>query len=138
MAGQSSSKIVARANLPPEAPVARGGTMSAETGFPERKDVRKMFWFRAVLVLTLVLPMVGNGRGFAVSPAFAGEGEKTVPQGEDPPGSDDEQPIAPPAQKDGVITPPPIGDEGIHTDVPNPNAGHKEEVIPPPDDKQSR
>jgi hypothetical protein len=113
--------------------------MSAETGFSERKDVWKMFWCRAVLVLTLVLPMVGNGRGCAVSPAFAaGEGEKTVPQGEDPPGSDDEQPIAPPAQKDGVITPPPIGDEDIHTDVPNPNAGHKKEVIPPPDDNQAR
>ena len=98
-----------------------------------------MLWFRAVLVLALVLPLVGNGPGFAVSPALAaGTGEKTVPQGEDPPGDDDEQPIAPPAQNDGVITPPPIGDEDIHTDVPNPNAGHKEEVIPPPDDNQAR
>ena len=33
----------------------------------------------------------------------------------------------------GVITPPPIGDEEIYTDdVPNPEAGHDEEVIPPP------
>ena len=94
---------------------------------------------RAVLVLALVLPLVSGGASFAIAPAFAaGEGEKTVPQGEDPPGSDDEQPIAPPTQNDGVITPPPISDEGIHTDVPNPDAGHKEEVIPPPDDKQAR
>jgi hypothetical protein len=32
-----------------------------------------------------------------------------------------------------VIPPPDIGDEGIHTDVPNPEAGHEEEVIPPSD-----
>jgi hypothetical protein len=30
-----------------------------------------------------------------------------------------------------VIPPPDIGDEGIHTDVPNPDAGTEEEVIPP-------
>jgi hypothetical protein len=30
-----------------------------------------------------------------------------------------------------VIEPPDIGDEGIHTDVPAPDAGHPEEVIPP-------
>ena len=31
-----------------------------------------------------------------------------------------------------VIPPPPIGDEDIHTQAPNPEAGHEEEVIPPP------
>jgi hypothetical protein len=31
-----------------------------------------------------------------------------------------------------VIPPPRTGDEGIYTDVPNPDAGHEEEVIPPP------
>jgi hypothetical protein len=98
-----------------------------------------MLWCRAVLILALVLSIVCSGSGFAISPALAGgTGEKTVPQGEDPPGDDDEQPIAPPAKDDSVITPPPIGDEGIHTDVPNPDAGHKEEVIPPPDDQQAR
>jgi hypothetical protein len=36
-------------------------------------------------------------------------------------------------ERNGVITPPPIGDEEIYTDdVPNPEAGHDEEVIPPP------
>ena len=38
----------------------------------------------------------------------------------------------PPVEHKGVITPPQIGDEGIHTEVPNPDAGHDEEVIPPP------
>jgi len=59
--------------------------------------------------------------------------EQTVPQGNDPPGPDDpEQPQALPEKNDGVITPPPTGDEEIHTTVPNPNAGHDKEVIPPP------
>ena len=93
----------------------------------------------AVVLLTLVFPIVCTGSNFAVSSAFAaGTGEKTVPQGQDPPGADNEEPIAPPAQDDGVITPPPIGDEDIHTDVPNPDAGHEEEVIPPPDDGKAR
>ena len=38
-----------------------------------------------------------------------------------------------PAEHKGVIPPPDIGDEDIHTDVPNPEAGHEEEVIPPSD-----
>jgi hypothetical protein len=117
--------------------------MSAETGFFKRKDSRrqKMLLSRvsAVVVLTLVLPIVCNGSNCAVSPALAaGAGEKTVPQGQDPPGGDNGEPVAPPAQDDGVITPPPIGDEDIHTDVPNPDAGHEEEVIPPPDEGKAR
>jgi hypothetical protein len=110
--------------------------MSVETGFFKRKDNRRQKMLRcrvsAVVVLTLVFCI---GSNFAVSPTLAaGTGEKTVPQGQDPPGVDNGAPIAPPAQDDGVITPPPIGDEDIHTDVPNPNAGHEEEVIPPPDE----
>ena len=54
--------------------------------------------------------------------------EKTIPQGKDPPGTDE----APPAEHKGVIPPPPVGDEGIYTKVPNPEAGHEKEVIPPP------
>jgi len=57
--------------------------------------------------------------------------EKTIPQGNDPPGTE-EQGTAPPAQHKGVIPPPPVGDEGIYTKVPNPEAGHEKEVIPPP------
>lgn len=56
--------------------------------------------------------------------------EKAIPQGEDPPGTDEEQ-TAPPAAHKGVIPPPPVG-EDIYTKVPNPEAGHEKEVIPPP------
>jgi hypothetical protein len=59
--------------------------------------------------------------------------EKAIPQGKDPPGTDEEQRTAPSAKHKGVISPPPMGDEGIYTKVPNPEAGHEEEVIPPPD-----
>ena len=58
--------------------------------------------------------------------------EKTIPQGKDPPGTDEEQGTAPPAEHKGVIPPPQVGDEGIYTKVPNPEAGHEKEVIPPP------
>jgi len=58
--------------------------------------------------------------------------EKSIPQGKDPPRTDEEQRTAPPAQHKGVIPPPPVGDEGIYTKVPNPEAGHEKEVIPPP------
>jgi hypothetical protein len=58
--------------------------------------------------------------------------EKTVPQGQDPPGADNGKQQRPPTEDKEVIPPPPIGDEDIHTDAPNPEAGHDEEVIPPP------
>jgi hypothetical protein len=58
--------------------------------------------------------------------------EQSAPQGEDPPGADNGV-AAPPKPHDGVIPPPDIGDEDIQTEVPNPDAGHEEEVIPPPD-----
>jgi hypothetical protein len=58
--------------------------------------------------------------------------EKTIPQGKDPPGTDEEPGTAPPAEHKGVIPPPPVGDQGIYTKVPNPEAGHEKEVIPPP------
>lgn len=69
-------------------------------------------------------------------PSFAGVSdapEKTVPQGQDQPGTDEgEQPISPQAEVNEVIPPPPIGDEDIYIQAPNPDAGHMEEVIPPP------
>jgi hypothetical protein len=84
---------------------------------------------RAVLLMAflLVIPTASD-RVLAADP------EQTVPQGEDPPGAD-EGGIGIPAPSDhkGVIPPPDIGDEGIHTDVPNPDAGTEEEVIPPPE-----
>jgi hypothetical protein len=66
-----------------------------------------------------------------ILPSFAGatdQPEKTVPQGQDPPGADGQQ--APPSTDKEVIPPPPVGDEDIYTDAPNPQAGHEEEVIP--------
>ena len=90
-------------------------------------------------VSTLFAAICLCAMGFAGA-AFAGPGsaidppEKTAPQGEDPPGAENGAPdAAPPAEQKGVIPPPDIGDEGIHTDVPNPEAGHEEEVIPPGD-----
>ena len=88
---------------------------------------------RALVGLTLIVPFICNAPEIAASAASAQVSvEKTVPQGKDPPGVDDEQPAAPLTEHNGVIKPPPIGDEEIHTDVPNPDAGHDEEVIPPP------
>ncbi len=55
--------------------------------------------------------------------------EKTVPQGKDAPGNEDQS--KPTTEHKGVIKPPQTGDQGIYTQVPNPNAGTKEEVIPP-------
>jgi hypothetical protein len=68
----------------------------------------------------------------AADSAAAADPEQAVPQGEDPFGADNGQSELPPAE-DGVIPPPDIGDEGIHTEVPDPGAEHEEEVIPPPD-----
>jgi hypothetical protein len=75
--------------------------------------------------LALLAPSLGLDRALAAGP------EQTAPQGEDPPGADNGEVPLPPEQN-GVIPPPDIGDEGIHTEVPNPDAGHDKEVIPPP------
>jgi hypothetical protein len=82
--------------------------------------------FTLLAALSLLAP---NG----IAAATAAETEQTAPQGEDPPGADNGAPELPPPGEKGVIPPPDIGDEGIHTEVPDPGAGHEEEVIPPPD-----
>jgi hypothetical protein len=49
-------------------------------------------------------------------PSFASAAdvpEKTVPQGQDPPGADNGQSQSPPTQDKEVIPPPPIGDEPL-------------------------
>jgi hypothetical protein len=69
---------------------------------------------------------------FSAGHALAAQSEQAAPQGEDPPGADDDAVTPPPAEHNGVITPPPTGDEGIHTEVPVPDPGNDEEVIPPP------
>jgi hypothetical protein len=83
------------------------------------------------VILTLLLAGFGSDLVFAASPA-GDVPEKTDPQGNDPPGSDNGEVTPPLVQDDGMILPPPTGDEGIHTQAPNPDAGHEEEVIPPP------
>jgi hypothetical protein len=86
--------------------------------------------FYATAALWATLALVAPSGSFAGAPSTP---EKTVPQGQDPPGADNtEQPILPHAEDKEVIPPPPIGDEDIHTQAPNPEAGHEEEVIPPP------
>jgi hypothetical protein len=90
-----------------------------------------MQMFRATLILCAIFNLIALS---AFETSFAGatdQPEKTVPQGNDPPGPDNGVPL-PPRQDGEVIPPPPIGDEGIYTDAPNPDAGHDKEVIPPP------
>jgi hypothetical protein len=86
------------------------------------------------VTLTLLALCFDPNQGFAASPASATDApEETVPQGNDPPGADNGDQQTPPlVQHKGVIEPPPIGDEDIYTQAPNPDAGHEEEVIPPP------
>jgi len=86
---------------------------------------RRAVWVALALLMFAVAP----AHLIATSSAEAGQPETTIPQGENPLGADD-GPL-PPGEHKGVIEPPDIGDEGIHTDVPEPDAGHPEEVIPP-------
>lgn len=90
---------------------------------------RRALW----VSLALLVFAMGPAHLIAASSAAAGQPETTIPQGENPPGAADDglpEPL-PPGEHKGVIEPPDIGDEGIHTDVPDPDAGHPEEVIPP-------
>ena len=71
------------------------------------------------------------GSGFDQAAAGTGTQQQAAAQSKDAPGADDNG-QAPLAQQDGVIKPPPTGDEGIHTEVPNPNAGPRDEISPSP------
>jgi hypothetical protein len=90
-----------------------------------------MLRFRAAIAMLLIFLASSFGPELAFASLRAHAQEKTIPQGEDPPGTEEEQ-TAPPTEHKGVIPPPPVGDEGIYTKVPNPEAGHEKEVIPPP------
>jgi hypothetical protein len=91
--------------------------------------MRKTDWlFAAAIMLPLAVA------GASALAGSSGQPEQAPPQGEDPPGADQGAPESQtPQDHKGVIKPPPTGDKDIETDVPNPNAGHDEEVIPPPD-----
>jgi hypothetical protein len=67
----------------------------------------------------------------SVTSAGAGQPETPPPPSENQPDVNGVPEPRPPSEHKGVIEPPDIGDEGIHTDVPDPDAGHEEEVIPP-------
>jgi hypothetical protein len=91
------------------------------------------FYATAVVLATLSLVAPQSNITFAASPDATQVQEKTVPQGKDPPGADNEDQSNPTTEHKGVIKPPKTGDQGIYTQAPNPNAGTKEEVIPPPE-----
>jgi len=90
------------------------------------------FYATAVMLTTLSLVVAHSNQTLAAPPNETQEQEKTVPQGNDPPGNDNDAQTNPTIKHQGVIKPPPTGDQGIYTQAPNPNAGTKEEVIPPP------
>ena len=66
------------------------------------------------------------GSGFDQAAAGTGTQQQAAAQSKDAPGADDNG-QAPLAQQEA-----PTGDEGIHTEVPNPNAGPRDEISPSP------
>jgi hypothetical protein len=97
---------------------------------PFKVGAMSKFYVAAVVSLSLMVPH--SNQSFAASPNATQGQEKTVPQGNDPPGNDNEDQSKPMTKHKGVIKPPQTGDQGIYTQAPNPNAGTDEEVIPPP------
>jgi hypothetical protein len=108
--------------------VLTSGTMAERAGFfCMSRPLNALLAVLGLCAMSVAGTAIAAGPGSAVEPP-----EQTTPQGEDPPGPDNGAPeAAPPSEHKGVIPPPDIGDEGIHTDVPNPDAGHEKEVIPP-------
>jgi hypothetical protein len=91
-----------------------------------------MLRFLSAAITTALIFLASYGLGSTLAASTDDTTGKTIPQGQDPPGADDDQTIQPPAEHKGVIKPPPVGDEGIYTKAPNPEAGHQNEVIPTP------
>lgn len=99
---------------------------------PETQPFARSVVFKLAVGAVLVTAFAIGIPAAAPDRALAAEPEQTVPQGEDPPGADEGgADVPPPSEHKGIIPPPAIGDEGIHKDVPDPNAGTDEEVIPP-------
>jgi hypothetical protein len=96
-------------------------------------------------IASAALAFIGlSALGHPLTVQAAESPEQATPQGQDAPGADipgEPVPGTNPHESlsekldrnQRVIEPPPVGDEGIHTQVPNPEAGHEEEVIRPPD-----
>jgi hypothetical protein len=104
----------------------------------QRFGALQRFYITAAVFTAVSLVTPYNEQIFAASPDAAEGPEKTVPQGKDPPGNDNEDHSNPTTEHKGVIKPPQTGDEGIYTQAPNPNAGTEEEVIPPPGTPESQ
>jgi hypothetical protein len=85
------------------------------------------FLTAAITTALIFLAFCGLGSTLAASPNDTTG--KTIPQGQDPLGADDEQTTQPPAEHKGVIKPPPVGAEDIYPKVPNPEVGNKKEVM---------
>jgi hypothetical protein len=96
------------------------------------------------LVAATLLPLASlQARGVEAAPgSVSPAADQGVPQGEDPPGADENanpHPNGVPGEElsdqldrnKGVIEPPPTGDAGIHVEAPNPDPGTTK-VIPPP------
>jgi hypothetical protein len=81
---------------------------------------------KALVMLTLAGLALASDIGHAVAQSGTEVQEQTVPGG----AGDNVTPL-PPDEHKGVIEPPDVGDKDIFTEVPNPEAGHYEEVIPP-------
>jgi hypothetical protein len=84
----------------------------------------------ALLGAWLMAPSPVQSRAAATVPV---QDEQADPQGENMPRPDNAPQQSEPLDTGkGVIIPPATGDTEIQTTVPSPNAGHDEEVIPPP------
>jgi hypothetical protein len=84
----------------------------------------------ATTVLLTALTLIASQGALAVSPIGATAPTET---GGGHSLDDKKHKLLPPPKHKDVIPPPATGDEGIYTDAPNPEAGHENEVIPPPD-----
>jgi hypothetical protein len=86
---------------------------------------------KALALVTIAALALATGIERTVAESGEEAQEQTFPPSETGTSAEDDITPLPPTEHEGVIEPPDVGDEGIHTDVPNPDAGHPEEVIPP-------
>jgi hypothetical protein len=87
------------------------GTTCACIGFLSRIASMQRFYATAALLTVLALIASQDGQVLAASPSTTQTPEQTVPQGTDPPGSDDDVQSSPTTKHKGMITPPKTGDE---------------------------
>src|SRR6185503_15759500 len=76
----------------------------------QRFGALQRFYITAAVFTAVSLVTPYNEQIFAASPNATEGPEKTVPQGKDPPGNDNEDQSSPTAEHKGVIKPPKTGD----------------------------